>query len=249
MSLIIPAAGRGSRFLKSGVAQPKPLIELNGRPFFWWAVESIRRITPLEQIVFVVLEEHIGLFSIDKIIKAYYPEATIVALEDVTSGAAETARIGLAALRKPGPVAINDCDHAFICHSLSGSIDELGNDAVGDDVAAILMGFRSSSPAYSYIKFNAKNEVEGTIEKQVVSPFAIAGCYIFADSDRFAEIYEQYKSQCPYSELFVSGMFNILSAERATIRMVELDRHCSFGTPEEQALISDELFSPFLAWK
>ena len=244
LSLIIPAAGRGSRFFKYGVEVPKPLIDLKGRPFFWWSVESVRRIAPLRQIVFVVLEEHITQFSIDKIIRSYYPEAKIVAIPEVTSGAAETARVGLSALDMPGPVAINDCDHAFICKSPSGIIG-----ALGDDVDGVLMGFKSSNPAYSYIKFNADHEVIGAIEKQVVSPFAIAGCYLFSDSDRFIRIYERYEKQCPYPELFVSGMFNLLFDEYGKIHMLEIDKHCSFGTPEEQAMITDEIFAPFLLWK
>ena len=117
-ALIVPAAGRGSRFTKFGENKPKPLIDLNGRPFFWWSVESVRRILPLRQMIFVVLEDHVTEYSIDKIITSYYPDATIVVIPEVTSGAAETAKIGLLSLSESGPIAINDCDHAFICPPL-----------------------------------------------------------------------------------------------------------------------------------
>lgn len=242
-ALIVPAAGRGSRFAKFGENKPKPLIDLYGRPFFWWSVESMRQIAPLRQIIFVVLEEHISEYSIDTIIKSYYPGATIVAIPEVTSGAAETATIGIAHLYEPGPVAINDCDHAFICTSFEPVLRSF--ESVDD---GLLMGFKSANPAYSYVKFNSSNQVTGTVEKKVASSFAIAGCYLFADSIRFIALYERYKRECPYPELFVSGMFNLLIDMHLKVHMLELDKHCSFGTPEEKALITDEIFSPFLSW-
>lgn len=244
LALIIPAAGRGSRFSEIGIKIPKPLIELAGRPFFWWSVESVRRVYQLRQTVFVVLAEHIEAFCIDEVIRSYYPDATVVAIPELTSGAAETAKIGMAALKASGPVAINDCDHSFICRPVH---EETG--ALGDGFEGMLMSFRSVKPAYSYIRLNSDNQVVGTVEKQVVSPFAIAGCYLFADSERFIRLYERYKKECPYAELFVSGIFNLLTDENLKIGMRELDRHCSFGTPEEKAAISEEMFAPFLLWK
>ena len=244
LALVLPAAGRGSRFAKHGINEPKPLVELNGRPFFWWAVESVRRVVKLREIVFVVLEEHIVDFSIDKKIKHYYPDATIVAIPEVTSGAAETAKIGLAALQTAGPVAINDCDHAFVCQSLPKILE-----ALHDDIEGALMCFRSANPAYSYVKFGSQKQIVGTVEKQVASSFAIAGCYIFADSSRFNKFFEQYKKECPYNELFISGIFNLIAQDHSRIRMLELDHHCSFGTPDELSKISKEIFAPFLAWK
>jgi dTDP-glucose pyrophosphorylase len=244
LALIMPAAGRGSRFAKYGINEPKPLVELNGKPFFWWAVESVRRVVKLRELVFVVLEDHVNDFSIDKKIKLYYPEAKIIAIPDVTSGAAETAKIGLATLQTTGPVAINDCDHAFIGHSLPKNLKSLRS-----DIDASLLCFRSADPAYSYIKFNSQHEIVGTVEKQAVSPFAIAGCYLFADAGRFNEFLELYKKVCPYNELFISGIFNLLAQNHLRINMVELDHHCSFGTPDELNKISQEIFAPFLEWK
>ena len=41
LHLILPMAGRGSRFFKNGFVCPKPLIEINGKPFFYWAARSV----------------------------------------------------------------------------------------------------------------------------------------------------------------------------------------------------------------
>ena len=244
LALIVPAAGRGSRFARLGFAEPKPLIELHGRPFLWWAVESVRRVVGLRQLVFVVLQEHIDAFAIDRKIRAYYPEATVLALADVTSGAAETAALGMKVLQGPGPVAFNDCDHAFVCPALAGVVQ-----ALQTDKEAALMCFRSGSAAYSYARLGPDGGVIGTVEKQVASPFAIAGCYLFASAGRFAELYEGYRQSCPYDELFLSGLFNLAAERRLPIGMVEVERHCSFGTPEELEAVTREAFAPYLDWK
>ena len=244
LALVMPAAGYGSRFAKLGYDVPKPLLELEGRPFFWWATESVRRVADLRQMVFVVQQEHVKAFAIDQKIKSYYPDATVVPITHCTSGAAETAKIGVDALRLPGAVAINDCDHAFICPRLPELLAALQASMDG-----ALMCFRSADPAYSYLKLGLNHEVTGTVEKQVASPFAIAGCYLFARSERFQALYARYRQECRYSELFLSGMFNLLAQDHSKIGMLELERHCSFGTPKEKNAISPDVFAPFLAWK
>ena len=66
LHLVMPMAGRGSRFFENGFVMPKPLIEINGRPFFYWATQSIAKFVDCADITFVVLEEHIRDHAIDR---------------------------------------------------------------------------------------------------------------------------------------------------------------------------------------
>ena len=102
-NLIMPMAGRGSRFHREGIEEPKPLIDLAGRPFFWWAAESVRRVVPLERMIFVILEEHRDRWSLDRCIRGFYPDAHIVTIPNVTSGSAETAAIGMTGVSALAP--------------------------------------------------------------------------------------------------------------------------------------------------
>ena len=111
----MPMAGRGSRFFENGFVMPKPLIEINDRPFFYWATQSIAKFVDYADITFVVLEEHIRDHAIDREIKTYYPDAKIVALPEVTEGAAITALRGTESLPDDEPLLFNDCDHLFLC--------------------------------------------------------------------------------------------------------------------------------------
>ena len=244
VAMVMPMAGRGSRFSRSHDGLPKPLIDLCGKPFFWWATESVRRIAPLAEMIFVVLEEHVRRFAIDAAVRSHYPDASIIALPDVTEGAAETAARGLAALKGAGPVAICDSDHAFACHDTGPVIESLGR---GTDAA--LFCFESTDPAYSSARLDCDGAVLGTVEKQAVSPLAIAGCYLFASPRTFLDAYRSYRLDCPYDEHFVSGVYNRLIASGGRVGKHVLSTHVSFGTPEELAelLAAPEAFPPWLA--
>ena len=119
LHLILPMAGRGSRFFKNGFVCPKPLIEINGKPFFYWAARSVEKFVDCADLTFVVLEEHIRDFAIDEKIKAYWPAARIVALPEVTEGAAVTALKGCEGLPDGEPILFNDCDHLFVCRAFN----------------------------------------------------------------------------------------------------------------------------------
>lgn len=243
-ALIMPMAGRGSRFAGAPDARPKPLIELWGKPFFWWAAESARRAFAPVEMIFVVLEEHVGRFAIDKAIRGFYPQSRLVVLPDVTSGAAETAVRGAAAATSDGPILVNDCDHAF---SFSGGGKLLAELARGQ--AGALLSFQSSNPGYSYVRLDKAGKVEGTVEKQVVGTDAIAGCYLFEGRDTFVAAYGRYRRSCTYDETYVSGIYNELLDDGGRIGLGRLDHHIPFGTPAEYAAaVAAGLPGPLDGW-
>lgn len=230
LALVMPMAGRGSRFSRAGVSTPKPLVQVAGRPFFWWAAESVVRRAPVREMVFVVLEEHCATHGIDEKIRGFYPQARIVRIGDVTGGAAETAGIAMRNVRSTGPVAVNDCDHAFECARLGSIAERL---AAGQQQGALLC-FRSQDPAYSYAVLDPRTgAVVGTAEKEPLSPHAIAGCYLFSSATAFLHTLAAYRQRCPYEELFVSGMYDVLASGGARVGIEQLQRHWVFGTPEE----------------
>ena len=145
LHLILPMAGRGSRFFKNGFVCPKPLIEINGKPFFYWAARSVEKFVDCADLTFVVLEEHIRDFAIDEKIKAYWPAARIVALPEVTEGAAVTALKGCEGLPDGEPILFNDCDHLFVCRAFNEFCAKGG---FANGPAGALLTFESDFPAY-----------------------------------------------------------------------------------------------------
>lgn len=228
MDLVILAAGRGSRFKKEGIIQPKPLVDYLGYPLFWWATRSAFSGGHINNLHYIVLQEHADDYFIDKKIHSFFPEAKVHFLQNVTAGAAETAAIVSDKLPKDVSVAFLDCDLAFSFADFS-PFESLFD----DDFQASLCIFNSSNPAYSYVKFDEFGNVYGTVEKKVVSKFAIAGLYLFKSVAFFLEHFQLYKERCEYSEFFMSGLFNAVIDNGYKINRIMLSYHLSLGTPEE----------------
>lgn len=230
LHLILPMAGRGSRFFNDGFVCPKPLIEINGRPFFYWAARSIEKFVDCADLTFVVLQEHIDDFAIDQKILLYWPQARIVALPAVTEGAAITALRGAEPLPDGEPLLFNDCDHLFLCRAFN---DFCAQGRFAQGPAGALLTFQSSSPAYSYLQYDGQGQVCRTVEKQVVSHDAICGAYYFKDKAVYTAACAEYLQNCEYREYFVSGIYNVLARRGQPVRGFACDLHLPFGTPAE----------------
>ena len=228
MELIVIAAGRGSRFTKAGIYQPKPLVIFNGKPLFWWATESALSGGDFSKIHFAILREHVNSHNIGKEILAFYPHASLHIVEEITSGAAETAALVAAKLTPSIPVAFVDCDLAFSFVKKESFLPLLQH-----EYCASLCLFNSNNPAFSYAIFNSKNEISGTVEKRVASDWAICGLYAFESAGLYLRHYLEYQNSCTYKELFLSGIINNIVKAGGKILPIFLSEHLSLGTPSD----------------
>ena len=228
----MPMGGGGTRFGNKGFNLPKPLIELQGKPFFYWATQSIVKYVDVQDITFVVLLEHVEKFDIINKIKMYYPDAQFQIIPEVLNGAVLTCCKGADLIADQLPILFNDCDHAFI----SKAFYDYCRMAEFDKVDGALLTFASSNPAFSYVLFDNNHNAIGTIEKKVASDEAICGAYYFRNKDMFTEAVNRYLINCNYKEFFLSGVYNEMGKIGARISTFKVDEHISFGTPAEYDL-------------
>lgn len=228
--LIMPMGGAGSRFKKDGIEKPKPLIEINERPFLYWSTASIIDHIGVQDITFVVLKKHVVEYSIDKVIKRQFQEypTKIVVIDDVLPGPVFTAMKGVEDITDNAPVIINDCDHMFRC----AKVEDILNLGIFDVDGGLLI-FESSEPQFSYVKYDIKGNITGTIEKKAISNHAICGAYIFRNAGIFKEMSEMYIQHCPHKECFMSGIYSEMCSNGMEVKDYLLDYHVEFGTPEE----------------
>lgn len=227
--LVMPMGGGGTRFGNEGFSLPKPLIELQERPFFYWAAQSILKFTDVCDVIFVVQKDHIEQFAIDQIIRQLYPNAIIHTIPHLLNGAVLTCLEGVKEIADGLPILFNDCDHAFCCSSFY----EFCRKANFSSIDGALLTFPSDSRKFSYVKLDAQGTVIGTVEKEPVSHEAICGAYYFRNKELFLEAAQSYRTNCTYEEYFMSGIYNEMAAKKQTIRTFQTDLHISFGTPEE----------------
>src|SRR3990172_9238674 len=88
MNLVIPMAGRGSRFVEAGYTMPKPLIVCNGKTLLEWSMTSLP-VDLVDKIIYVCLKEHLDSFSeLERLLKKVSGGKThkIIPIPEVTSG-------------------------------------------------------------------------------------------------------------------------------------------------------------------
>lgn len=236
--LIMPMGGAGSRFFKNGYIMPKPLIEINDKPFFYWATRSIEKFVDIYDLTFVVLQEHIDEFNIKNKILEYFPEAKIVVIPQILKGAVLTCMEGVSEINDNMPIIFNDCDHAFHCQKFY----DYCNDGNFDGVDGALLTFTSNDPKFSFLELDENDNVIRTIEKVAVSDKAICGAYYFRNKDIFKNAVSEYLEKCQYSEYFVSGVYNIMAEKGQVIKYFNVDSHLPFGTPDEYNEAKDSTY-------
>lgn len=231
--LIMPMAGNGIRFLDKGISCPKPLIDLEGKPFFYWSVNSLKDKIQLEDIYFIVLEEHVKNYKIDEIIRRYYPESKIIAIPKVLNGSVLTALNVVNKINDDKPVIFNDCDHCFC----SREFYDFCNGSEENNIDAGILTFTSDSKSYSYARCDDDGFVLETVEKQVISSNAICGLYYFSSIKLLDKYAKYYLNSCPYQEYFFSGIYNELIKSNKKVKNFKTDYHISFGTPKEYEMV------------
>ncbi|CAM9821493.1 unnamed protein product, partial [Hapterophycus canaliculatus] len=91
MNIMIPMAGRGSRFAIEGYRQPKPLVNIVGRPMLLWLLDSLK-FEPEDTLWVGVQQELEADYKIETLLRKEYPslDLRVVPVDFQTRGAAET---------------------------------------------------------------------------------------------------------------------------------------------------------------
>ena len=235
LHIIMPMAGEGSRFLKEGWVTPKPLIQLHGVPLFKRAIGSVHADGIQMKYSFVVRQNHIDDYSIDKGIHAFLPDANIFSVQKTTRGAVETCMMAENAIEDNDAVVVMDCDLEFRSKRFIELVKESLSKSEKDADGGALVSFESDSPKYSYAEVDSNNVVFRTAEKEVISNHALCGAYFFSSGRRFKQIAHQLMNEQNFAkpEYYVSLLYNYLIAAGEKVYLAPMEEYYSYGTPEE----------------
>lgn len=235
LHIIMPMAGEGSRFLKEGWTTPKPLIELKGQPLFKHAISSVTDEDIQMKYSFIVRQEHIDKYQIDKGIKSFLPEANVFSVLKTTRGAVETCLIAESAIADDDAVIVMDCDLEFRSKKFIEIIKQILNTPIEEAEGGALVSFESNEPRYSYAEVGENGYVVRTAEKEVISNHALCGAYLFSSGKRFKQIAHQLLDEPVFTkpEYYVSLLFNYLLKDGEKVQLAPMEEYYSYGTPEE----------------
>jgi len=245
LQIVVPMAGRGSRFADAGYKDPKPLIQVGCRRMIEWVVESVRPPVPY-RFIFVCQASHLSEYpGIEEVLLRSGKDTTIVRLNEVTQGAACTVLAARSHLVNSSPLMIANSDQ-FVEVSMVDYLAKLEQ----RNADGLIMTFKSNDPKWSYCRQNHNAEVTEVVEKKVISDEATVGIYNFKLAGDFIEGADNMiKMDLRVNgEFYVAPVYNrmIANGQRVVthaIKGVGIGMH-GLGTPADlDAFLSSESFA------
>ena len=184
MKIILPMAGRGSRFAEQRISIPKPLIPVHGRPMVAWAFDSLCVLT-YSQIIFIVLQEHETAFGVTNLLQGLVgTTAQVIIIPSVTEGQLCTVLAAKELIDTDEDILIASAD-TYVRSSLHKDIANRKADCRGIISVANLPGER-----WSFARADADGRVVEVAEKVRISDHASAGLYYFSSGREFVSVAE-----------------------------------------------------------
>ena len=210
ITIVVPMAGRGSRFALAGYDKPKPLIEVDGHAMIELVIANLRPTEP-HRFVFIAQRDHDGAYDLRGHLTRWAPGCELVLLDDVTEGAACTVLTASAHIGPDDPLMIANSDQW-----VDIEIDDYLAAHRDSGHEGFIMTMTATDPKWSFVSFDGAGDVDGVVEKVPVSDVATVGIYNFSAGRQFVDAArtmiaadkrvngEFYVAPC-YDELLVAG--------------------------------------------
>lgn len=247
--VVLPMAGRGSRFLQAGWDTPKPFIEVSARPMAAHAVGIAHRGAG---VVIVTRSEHAGLVT--GLRDELAPEVgwlSVLEVDRVTEGQAATSLLGIKALSRvledrnvsesdDRPVTVVPSDAAVVVapNRVRGLLDADDWDLIvwtSDDTVDALR----NPEQYGWVEHSAEGMlIDVHVKKRPESPSTcsvVIGCFTFRSRKVGIQIIESLLSEGER----INGEFYLDTAAVVALRLglrvksLPVDHFFCWGTPDE----------------
>ncbi|MFM8270122.1 MAG: HAD-IA family hydrolase, partial [Pseudomonadota bacterium] len=239
VEIVIPMAGLGSRFSEVGYVDPKPLIEVHGKPMIQWVIDNLSCINYRTRFNFIVNKTHLETFDLDKRLSELAPGCQVIPVPNKTEGAACTVLLAMDRIALDRPLIIANSDQY-----VDFSFDDFLSSSLGSDQDGMIMTFPANETKWSYAKVDQKGWVIEVAEKKPISSHATVGIYYFKTAELFQRAsFSMIRSNIrTNNEFYVCPVYNelIQAGGKVGIFPIPQDAMHGLGTPEDL-----KLFYPF----
>jgi dTDP-glucose pyrophosphorylase len=228
MHILIPMSGRGSRFAQQGYSKPKPLIEFFGKPMVQHVLENLG---VHNTFTLCVLREHYdadpALFAK---LRDMVSDLNLVFVDQVTQGAAETCLLARQYIKPRETLFIANCDQMMVWDQ-----DHFEEWLTAERLDGAMLTFFKDTTAYSYVEVDDRGLAIRTAEKQVISPHATTGIYVWTRGEDFVWAAEQMIADNVRvnGEFYVCPVYNWNIARGDKIGIYPPQEHWPIGMPED----------------
>lgn len=206
INIVLPIAGKGSRFANAGYTLPKPLIPVHGVPMIEVVVRNIRPKVP-HHFTFIALKEHLEFLGMSDTLNRIAPGCSIISVSNVTEGAACTVLLAKEIINNDNQLMIANTDQW-----VNTDIDEYLNVLYNNELDGLIMTMTASEDKWSYVGFDDEGNVIKLVEKDVISNEATVGIYNFKHGKDFVMAAEEMiKNNLRVNgEFYVAPVYNHL---------------------------------------
>ena len=228
LNIVVPMAGRGSRFAQAGYAMPKPLIDIYGHPMIEYVVKNIR---PAEEhrFIFICQQEHLEKYDLARALEHIAPGCAVVTVDHITEGAACTVLLVEKYIDNDDPMMIANSDQ-YVDTDINEYLAAMG------DHDGLIMTMPANHPKWSYIRYDENGFVTLVREKEVISDQATVGIYNYKRGADFVKYARQMiaKDIRVNGEFYVAPVYNemVEAGMKLVYKDVGAKMH-GLGTPED----------------
>jgi len=241
LNIVVPMAGRGSRFANAGFVNPKPLIDVYGHPMIEYVVKNI---TPgcEHKFIFVCQEEHLEKFNLEVELRKMAPNCEIISIDHITEGAACTVLLAEKYIDNNDALMIANSDQ-FVNTDIDVYLSKMG---VND---GLIMTMPAEDPKWSFIKYDEDGYVTLVREKEVISDQATVGIYNYSRGSDYVKYAHQMidKDIRVNNEFYVAPVYNEMIEAGKKIQFCDVGNSMfGTGTPEDlDAFMKTEVCKKF----
>jgi dTDP-glucose pyrophosphorylase len=220
LNIVLPIAGRGSRFAVAGYAQPKPLIPVHGEPMIAAVVRNVRPVRA-HRFIFVALAEHLEHRGMRETLNAAAPGCIIVPVEQVTEGAACTVLLARDYIDNDDALMLANSDQ-WVDIDINEYLAEMDRQRAD----GLIMTMTADDPKWSFVGLDRNRLVTRVVEKEVISDEATVGIYNFRRGADFVRAADRMiaRNLRVNNEFYVAPTYNQLIEEGGRIAIYNVGR-------------------------
>ena len=233
INIVLPIAGRGSRFSEAGFELPKPLIEVHGKPMIEVVVNNIKPLCE-HRFIFMALKEHLDHLGMKDTLNRIAPGCIIVSVNEVTEGAACTVLLAREYIDNNDQLMMANSDQ-WVDIDINDYLSVMNDKKVD----GLIMTMWADDPKWSFVGFDKEGKVNKVVEKQVISNEATVGIYNFRKGSDFVKSADQMitKNLRVKNEFYVAPAYNQMINNKTEITIFnigkEYDGMYGMGIPSD----------------
>ncbi len=229
-NILIPMAGRGSRFEEQGYTDKKPFIDVNGKPMIHRVIKNLGMEFDKEYLfILICLQEDFDKYDFTEFEKVIgHNSYDVVILDDVTEGAAQTILQAKDLINDDTPLMTMNSDQL-----VDWDIESLFE--MCEQFDGVIPCFYGEGNAWSYARTLDNGYVQEVAEKKQISKYATAGYYYWKKGSDFVKYAEQMikDNSRTNGEFYVAPVYNWAVKDGKRVGVFMVDKCYSLGTPED----------------